>query len=163
MQLCEFMYWILKKSGQKYFLRLASKISFLFNFVLVPNCLNSSCITFEVADKAMLILCFHAKSGPLGSASYPSWCWALADSLDLSTGMHFRRTATSKLTAPIKTLANHNSQLSGTVSANVPKNSIIMTWKVTVETMTIINVQLSKMPLKTFIFSISRLFISLNT
>lgn len=80
-----------------------------------------------------------------------------------STGMHFRITAMIKLTAPIKMLNSHNSQLSGTVPAKVPKNSTIMAWKVTEETTMIMNIQLLNMSWKTFIFSISRLFISLNT
>ena len=77
--------------------------------------------------------------------------------------MHFRMTATSKLTDPSNTLSNHNCQLSGTVLAKSPRNSTMITWKATVPTMTPRNIQLSNMPRNMFIFSISRLFILLNT
>uniref|UniRef100_A0A2P2N0M9 Calcium-transporting ATPase n=1 Tax=Rhizophora mucronata TaxID=61149 RepID=A0A2P2N0M9_RHIMU len=39
----------------------------------------------------------------------------------------------------------------------------MITWNATVETITPENIQLSNKPLNTLIFSISRLFISLNT
>ena len=86
----------------------------------------------------------------------------MAERLVGSTGMHFRRAEMIKLKEPIKTLNSHNSHLSGTVPAKVHNSSTIMAWKVTEETTMVMNIQLLNMSWKTFIFSMSRLFTSLN-
>lgn len=67
------------------------------------------------------------------------------------------------LIAPIRTLSNQSCQFRGTVLAKVPRNSTMMIWNATVEKIIPTNIQLLNMPLNTFIFSISRLFISLKT
>ena len=77
--------------------------------------------------------------------------------------MHFRMTARGTPIAPIRMLINQSCQLKGTVLAKVPKNSTITAWNATVEATTPMNIQLLSMPWNTFIFSIWRLLISLNT
>ena len=77
--------------------------------------------------------------------------------------MHFKMTARGMLTAPIKMLSNQSFQPKGTVLAKVPKNSTMITWNATVESRTPMKIQLLNIPRNTFIFSMSRLLISLNT
>jgi hypothetical protein len=72
-------------------------------------------------------------------------------------------TPTIKLMDPRPTLTSHSCQLSGTVLAKVPRNSMITTWKAAVTAMIPMKIQLLNMPRKTLIFCISLLFISLNT
>ncbi|MFS7977656.1 hypothetical protein Hanom_Chr10g00906611 [Helianthus anomalus] len=77
--------------------------------------------------------------------------------------MHFKTTAIGMPTNPIPMLSNHRSRSRGTVLAKVPRNSTMMIWKTIVANMTPMNIQLLNIPRKMFIFSISRLFTSLNT
>ena len=77
--------------------------------------------------------------------------------------MHLRPTARIMLMAPITMQRSQCCQLKGTVLANAPRNSTMITWNPTVAVITATNTQLLNIPLNTFIFSISRLFTSLNT
>ena len=49
------------------------------------------------------------------------------------TGIIFKPAAIGMPKNPLKTLRNHCARVRGVVFANVPRNSIIMIWKITVQ------------------------------
>ena len=63
-------------------------------------------------------------SSPLGPK-----CLTLA----AHTGIIFKPAAIGMPKNPTNTLRNHCAKVRGVVFANVPRNSIIMTWKITVQ------------------------------